>query len=116
MLPAWYEKWTCLHYDEAEDHVLCVICENPNNHGMLNNVKVEDPFIKTGYSNWENAISTDKEFQKHESSKTSGNLENYTTCFHNAEKHIGKKAVSKQGIFVKNMVVSLQLRWASITI
>ena len=41
-LPMWYENWTWLHYDKAEDQVLCNICKNANNHGMLNNVKVED--------------------------------------------------------------------------
>ena len=30
---------------------------------MLNNVKIEDSFLKTGYSNWKNARSADKEFQ-----------------------------------------------------
>ena len=39
--PAWYEKWTWLHYDEPEDYVLCIICKNSNDHGMLNNIKVE---------------------------------------------------------------------------
>ena len=33
---------------------------------MLNNVKVEDSFVKTGHSNWKNARSADKVFQKHE--------------------------------------------------
>ena len=50
-LSAWYKKWPRLHYNEAEDHVLCIICKNANDHGMLNNVKVEDSFVKTKYSN-----------------------------------------------------------------
>ena len=56
-------KWTWLHYDEAEDHVLCIICKNINDHGMLNNVKVEDSFLETGYSNWKSARSADKGFR-----------------------------------------------------
>lgn len=36
---------------------------------MLKNVKVEDSFVTTGYTNWKNARSTDKGFNKHESSK-----------------------------------------------
>ena len=35
---------------------------------MLNDVRVENAFIKTGYSNWEYSRSTDKCFHKHESS------------------------------------------------
>ena len=93
-LPAQCKKWTWLHYDEAKDHVLCIICKNATDHGMLNNVKAEDSFVKTGYSNWKNARSADKVFQKHESSKmssdsysgTSGNSKNNTRRFHNAEK------------------------------
>ena len=65
-MPAWHKKWTWLNYDEAENHVLCIICKNANDHGMLNNVKVEDSFVKTGHSNWKNARSADKVFQKHE--------------------------------------------------
>ena len=33
---------------------------------MLNNVKVEDSVVETGYSNWKNARNADKGFQKHE--------------------------------------------------
>ena len=36
---------------------------------MVNNVKLEESFVKTGYSNWKKARSADKGFQKHESSK-----------------------------------------------
>ena len=36
---------------------------------MLNNFKVEDSFIQTGYSNWKNAKSANKRFQKNESLK-----------------------------------------------
>ena len=71
-LSAQYEncKWTWLCYDEAEDHVFCIICKNANDHGMLNNVKVEDSQVKTGYCNWESARSADKWFLKHKSLKS----------------------------------------------
>ena len=36
---------------------------------MLNNVRVEEPFVKIGYSNWKSARSADEGFQKHESLK-----------------------------------------------
>ena len=68
-LPAWYVKWTCVHYDEAENHVLCIISKNINDHGMLNNVKVDDSFVKAEYSNWKNSRSADKGYQKQKSSK-----------------------------------------------
>ena len=63
------KRWTWLHYDEAENHVLCTVCKNANDHGMLNNVKVQDLFIKTGHSNCKNIINVDKGSQKHKSSK-----------------------------------------------
>ena len=49
--------------------IFCTICKNANDHGILNNVKVEDSFLKSGYSNCKNARSADKEFQKDECSK-----------------------------------------------
>ena len=67
-IPTWYDRWTWLHYDEAEDRVFCIICQNAHRHDMLNDVKVEDAFIKTGYSHWKHATSKDKGFIKHESS------------------------------------------------
>ena len=67
-LPAWYDRWTWLHYDVAEDRVFCVTCQNAHRHDMLNDIKVEDAFIKTGYSHWKHATSKDKGFIKHESS------------------------------------------------
>ena len=50
-LPVWYEKCTQQNYDEAEDHVFCIVCKNVNDRGILINVKVHDSFVKTGYSN-----------------------------------------------------------------
>ena len=35
---------------------------------MLNDIRVEYSFIKTGYSNWKHAKSTGKGFHQHESS------------------------------------------------
>ena len=36
---------------------------------MLNNVKVDNSFVKTEYSNWKNARGADKGYQTHKSSK-----------------------------------------------
>ena len=36
---------------------------------MINEIKVENSFVKTGYSKWKNARSKDKGFQQHETSK-----------------------------------------------
>ena len=58
---------------------------------MLNNVKVEDSVVETGYSNWKNARSAEKGFQKHEAPQ-----------FHQATiQRLNKKTNLKQGIFVK---------------
>ena len=67
-LPSWYYKWTWLHYNEAEDSVYCIICKNADHYNMLNDVRLENSFIKTGYSNWKHARRTDKGFHQHESS------------------------------------------------
>ena len=50
-LPSWYEKWNWLHYDEAEDSVSCIICTSAYHHDMINDIKVENSFVKTGCSN-----------------------------------------------------------------
>ena len=68
-LPSWYEKWSWLHYDKAEDSVYCILCTNGHHHDMINDIKVEDSFVKRGYSNWKNARSNDKGFHQHETSK-----------------------------------------------
>lgn len=68
-LPAWYDRWTWLHYDEVKDSVWCITCQNAHRHNMLNDLKIEDAFIKTGFSHWKHATTKDKGFQKHESSK-----------------------------------------------
>ena len=64
-LPSWYDKWAWPHYDEA---VYCIICKNADHYNMLNDIRVENAFIKTGYSNWKHARSTGKGSHKHESS------------------------------------------------
>ena len=67
-VPSWYNKWTWLHYDEAEDSVYCIICKSTDHCNMLNDFRVENAFIKTRHSNWKQARSTDKYFHQHESS------------------------------------------------
>ena len=67
-LLSWYEKWNWLHYDEAED-IYCIICTNAYYHKMINNIKVEDSFVKTRYLNWKNNKSNDKGFHQHKNSK-----------------------------------------------
>ena len=65
-LPSWYDKGIWLHYYEAEDGACCITCKNAYLYTMLNDIRVENYFIKTGYSNWKHARSTDKGFHKHE--------------------------------------------------
>ena len=38
-----------------------------DHYNKLNGIRVENSFIKTGYSNWKHARSTDKGFHQHES-------------------------------------------------
>ena len=59
-LLVWYENQTWLHYDEAEDYVLCINSKNAGDQGILNNVKVV--FGK-------NTRNADKRFQKRTSLK-----------------------------------------------
>ena len=68
-LPSWYEKWNWLHYSKAEDSVYYIICTNVYHHNMINDIKVENSFVKTGHSNWKNARSNDKGFHQHDTSK-----------------------------------------------
>ena len=65
-LPSWYDKGIWLHYYEAEDGAYCITCKNVYLYTMLNYIRVENCSIKTGYSNWKHARSTDKGFHKHE--------------------------------------------------
>ena len=66
-LPSFYNKWSWLHYDEAEDSVYCIICKIGDHYKKLNDIRVENSSIKTGYSNWKHARSTGKGFHQHES-------------------------------------------------
>ena len=68
-LPSWCKKWGWLHYDEAEDTAYCIISTNAYHCNMINDIKVEDSFVKMGYSNWKNARSNDKGFHQHKTSK-----------------------------------------------
>ena len=45
-----------------------MICKNADHYKMLNDIRVENSFIKTGCSNWKHARDTDKGFHQHESS------------------------------------------------
>ena len=47
--------------------VCCIICKIAEHYNKLNDIRVENSFIKTGYSNWKHARSTDKGFHQHES-------------------------------------------------
>ena len=48
-MPSWYNKWACLHCDKAEVGVYCIICKNADHYNMLNDIRVENSFIRTGY-------------------------------------------------------------------
>ena len=67
-LPTWYNKQTWLHYGKAEDSAYCTICKNADNRNIVNDIRVENFLIKTGYSNWKHARRVDRGFHQHESS------------------------------------------------
>ena len=67
-LPSWCDKWIWLHYREAEDDAYCITLKNVYLYILLNDIRVKNYFIKTGFSNWKYATSTDKGFREHESS------------------------------------------------
>ena len=46
-----------------------ITCLNAHRHNMLNDLKIEDSFITTGFLHWKHATIKDKGFQKYESSK-----------------------------------------------
>ena len=87
--------------------------KNAKDDGTLNNVKVDDSFVKTGNSKWKNARSTDKGL------KNTNLWNDITQLFQrlveipkttqdvstNAEKQLNRNAVWKRGIFVQNSVV-----------
>ena len=50
-LPSWYDKWIWLHYREAEDGAYCTTCKNVYLYILLNDIRVKNYFIKTGFSN-----------------------------------------------------------------
>ena len=54
-----YNKWKWIHYDDDEDRVYRIICKNTNHYNMLSDIRAESFFITTGYSNLEDARSTD---------------------------------------------------------
>ena len=51
---------------------------------MINNIQLEDSFVKTGYPNWKNARSNDKVFHQHETSKYRHQaIKNHQRCCYN---------------------------------
>ena len=64
--PQLYERWKWLHYDEQKDSVTCYICWHAHLHHRLPNMKIDDVFIESGYTNWKNATDTKSGFNQHE--------------------------------------------------
>ena len=63
---SWFEKFPWLHYDKGFDVARCYICYRQHEKSTLNSCRnQEDAFIKTGYSNWKNALEN---FRKHKKS------------------------------------------------
>ena len=64
--PQWYKRWKWLHYNGEQDSVTCYVCWHAYLHHMLPNMKIDDAFIESGYTNWKNATDTKKGFDQHE--------------------------------------------------
>ena len=63
---SWFEKFPWLHYDEGFDGARCHVCYGQSKKCAIDSCRnQEDAFIRTGYSNWKNAIEN---FRKHETS------------------------------------------------
>ena len=67
---SWYKKYPWLHYQEANDSVLCFYCLVAEKRGLgssvvVRNKSAEDVFVTTGFSNWKKAL---ERFEKHQSS------------------------------------------------
>ena len=67
---SWYSKYPWLHYQEADDSVLCFYCLVAEERGLgssavVRNKSTDDAFIRTGFSNWKKAL---EKFDKHQSS------------------------------------------------
>ena len=67
---SWYKKYPWLHYQEANDSVLCFYCSVAEKRGLgsssvVRNNSAEDVFITAGFSNWKKAL---ERFEKHQSS------------------------------------------------
>lgn len=66
----WYNKYPWLHYQEADDSVLCFYCVVAEKRGLSSSAAVrsksaDDAFIRTGFSNWKRAL---EKFEKHQNS------------------------------------------------
>ena len=60
----WFEKFPWLHYDEGFDVARRYVCYRQSKKNALDSCRnQEDAFIRTGYSNWENALETWKYFR-----------------------------------------------------
>ena len=58
--PQWYKQWKWLHYNKQKDSVTWYIYWYAYLHHMLSNMKIDDAFIESGYTNWKNATDTKK--------------------------------------------------------
>ena len=69
------KDWTWPHYDGAEDSVYYNICKNVDHYNILNDIRVENSFIKTGYSYWKHT----------EKVRSTENMDLNTIFFHQCE-------------------------------
>ena len=63
--PGWFKSWRWLHYDEANDIVLCHTCVQALDQRKVRSNLGDAAFLTKGYCNWKDATIA---FRKHESS------------------------------------------------
>lgn len=66
--PAWFNKWTWLHYVPETDRALCFTCVGAIEKKLTSpeNFRAENPFVSDGFGNWRKATT---KFTEHERSK-----------------------------------------------
>ena len=61
----WFESFVWLGYDESKDVVFCHTCRTAEYQNKLHTPSKEPSFIRTGFSNWKDAMAR---FRNHEKS------------------------------------------------
>ena len=61
--PAWFDRWSWLDYNEANDHVVCFYCSRAHRRNLLPDGfsrKREETYVTRGFTNWKDACESFK--------------------------------------------------------